>query len=275
MCVFQVQQEAKSPLVLKYEFVLNSSNVLLATTSTDIDAQNALKLIVEDQHQRGTYSTQRVRASTLEQSSDTLVLEHPGEAVEGSLVDPLFLGLLGLHLKTSADGIEGVGSIACSDGGGLGASELGQDTHDSEIVLVGVHLTERIVETEVDTTVRDDTSHGNSETVVETQDTTRTACGLLEAVGETVEVTLTLAYIGGQTGSGVVQRVHNAQGSCAGKTTRSHLNQEEHAELLLGIVAGEQLLDGILEGKVEGLCGEVTDDVCEVATPEGPESLLS
>jgi len=233
-----------------------------------------LELIVEDQHEGRSDCAQSVGTSTLEEGSDTLFLEHPGEAVGGALVDPLFLGLLRLHLKTSADGVEGVGGIAGRDGGGLGASELGKDTQNSEIVLVRVHLAEGVVESEVDSAVGDDTSHGNSEAVVETKNSARTPGGFDEAVPETLEVALALADVRGQTGTGVVKRVDDAERASTGKTSRGHLDQEEHAELLLGVVAREKLLDGVLEGEVEGLGREVTDDVGKVATPEGPESLL-
>jgi hypothetical protein len=37
---------------------------------------------------------------------------------------------------------------------------------------------------------------------------------------------------------------------------------------------GEHGLDSILEGKVEGLGGEITDNVCQVPTPESLDSLF-
>ena len=68
--------------------------------------------------------------------------------------------------------------ITSGNGGGLSDSELGGDTKSSEVVLVRVLLTERVIESEVDTTVGDDTSDGDTEAVVETQEATRTAGGL-------------------------------------------------------------------------------------------------
>ena len=47
--------------------------------------------------------------------------------------------------------------------------------------------------------------------------------------------------------------------------------------LLVGRILGdgESGLDGILEGEVEGLGGEVSDAVSQVTSPEGDESLVS
>lgn len=37
---------------------------------------------------------------------------------------------------------------------------------------------------------------------------------------------------------------------------------------------GANVQEPNLESKVEGLCGEVTDDICQVTPPEGSKSLL-
>jgi hypothetical protein len=44
--------------------------------------------------------------------------------------------------------------------------------------------------------------------------------------------------------------------------------------LSLGVVGAEDFLVDILEGEVEGLGGEVSDDVGSVTSPEGSEALL-
>jgi hypothetical protein len=45
--------------------------------------------------------------------------------------------------------------------------------------------------------------------------------------------------------------------------------------LSLGVEWAENLLVGILECEVESLSGEVSDDVGQVSSPEGKETLLS
>lgn len=59
-----------------------------------------------------------------------------------------------------------------------------------------------------------------------------------------------------------------------GRLTRGHVDGEELPEVGLGVGPGEHVLDGVLEGKVEGLRGEVPDDVGQVAAPEGSDALL-
>ena len=71
-------------------------------------------------------------------------------------------------------------------------------------------LTERVVDTEVETTVDNDTDDGRNETTVETSNTIR-GKGLLVDVDETVELTssstLCRLRVVGETGTGVIQRV--------------------------------------------------------------------
>ena len=50
---------------------------------------------------------------------------------------------------------------------------------------------------------------------------------------------------------------------------------KEFQEVLIGIYLGEEGLVEVLEGKVEGLGGEVPDDVGQVASPELLDSFLS
>lgn len=229
---------------------------------------------VQDEDEGGTDGTEGVGSGTLEEGGGTLLLHDLGEAVGGALVDPLGLGLLGLHLETTADGVEGVGGVAGGDGGGLGAGELGGGTEDAVLgLLVGVVAGEGVEEAEVDATVGDDTDDGDADTVVETADAGG-GDGLLEAVEEAVELGLAGSDVGGETGTGVVKGVDDAEGTGTGKTAGGHVDGEELGELGVLVGLGEEGLDGVLEGEVEGLGGEVTDDVGQVATPEGADALL-
>jgi hypothetical protein len=233
-----------------------------------------LHLTVQHQHKGGADGSQSVGAGTLEQSGGALLLEDLVEAVNSALVDPLVLGLLGLHLQTSADGVEGVRSIAGGDGGGLSDGELGSQTHKALVLSVRVDASQGVVHTEVHTAVRNDTSHRDTEAVVQTQDTGRALGSLHKAVSKAVERLLLATHIGSKSGTGIVQRVDNAQRTSTSKTTGSHVRQEEHEELGLGVVAGEHVLESVLEGEVERLGGEVTDHVGEVTSPEGAQTLL-
>jgi hypothetical protein len=75
-------------------------------------------------------------------------------------------------------------------------------------------------------------------------------------------------------GTGVVEGVHDGQGARAGEAARGHVHQEEEGEVLLGVGLGEEGFDGVLEGEVERLRGEVSQHVDEVSSPEGGKTLL-
>merc|ERR1719356_1365916 len=235
--------------------------------------EKELDLVVEDQHHGRADSAPGVGAGALEEGGDPLLLHDLAKAVDGTLVGPLGHGLLGLHLEPAPDGVEGVGGVAGGNGHGLGNGELGGDADDAAVVLVGVLGAGRVVEPEVHAAVRDDAHHGHAEAVVEGEGPALLD-GLGEAVAEAVEVALAGAHVRGQPGPGVVQGVHDAQGARAGEPTRGDVDGEELAKLLLGVRLREELLDRVLEGEVQGLRGEVAQDVGEVAAPEGAHALL-
>jgi hypothetical protein len=233
-----------------------------------------LDLTVQHKHDGRADGTKSVGSGTLEKGGSALLLDDLGKAIGSALVDPLVLGLLGLHLQASADGIERVGSITGSDGGDLGNGKLGGKAKEVLLLSERVDAGDGVEHTEVHTTVRDDAHNGHTETVVQTHHTGRTLGSLHQAISKAVEGLLGATNIGGKSGTGIVKRVDNAQGTSAGKTTGSHVGHEEPEELLLGVVSGEQVLEGILEGKVERLGREVADHVGEVTSPEGSHTLL-
>ena len=157
----------------------------------------------------------------------------------------------------------------------MGADEFGSGTDDVvAVLLVGVHSREGIKETEVNSTVGDDTNNGNTDTVVQSSHTSR-GDGLFDAVGKAVELLLSTSDIGGETCTSVVKGVNDGEGSGSSKTTRGHVDSEELGKLGVLVCLGEEGLNSVLEGEVEGLGGEITDDVGEVSTPEGANALLA
>jgi len=172
--------------------------------------------------------------------------------------------------------LENLGGEGGTEGGGLGTTELDGNTLDTVVLgeLWWDHANESIVDSEVSSTERNDTDHGNTETVVETHDSGWTGGGLLETVTEALEGTLAGTDIGGETGTGIVKWVDNGEGTGTGETTGGHVDGEERPEVLLWGVLWEHSLDGVLEGKVEGLGREIAQDVDEVATPESTDALL-
>ncbi len=186
----------------------------------------------------------------------------------------MVLGLLRLHLQAAADGVEGVGNVCSADSSELGARKLGGNAASGALLLPGVDGVEGVVHAKVCATEGHDTDDGYAKAVVEGEDTLGALGSLGEAVNEAVELLLARAYIGSKTGTSVIQRVDDAKGASACKTAGSNVDSKNLSELGILVVLGEESLDGVLEGKVECLGGEVPDDVHAVTSPECLEALL-
>ena len=120
----------------------------------------------------------------------------------------------------------------------------------------------------------DDTDDRDAETSVKTLGSVLGE-DLLEAVNETAEFALsTGADVSSETGSGEIERVDDGEGSGTGSTTGGAVTEEELDWLGLGVVWVEDGLVEVLEREVQGLRGEVPDDVGHVTSPEGTEALL-
>lgn len=89
--------------------------------------------------------------------------------------------------------------------------------------------TEGVVDTEVETTVHNDTNHRRNEATVETGNTIG-GKSLLVDIDETVKLagssTLRGLRIVGKTGTGIVKRVHEKQRGGTGSTTRGEVTRE-------------------------------------------------
>jgi hypothetical protein len=133
---------------------------------------------------------------------------------------------------------------------------------------------ERVVHAEVETTVDNDADDGRKETTVETSNTIGGE-GLLVDVDETVELTLadggalgSRLSVVGKTSTGVVERVDEEERSGTGSTTRGKVAGHPPGVAVPLLLPAEQGLEVVLEGEVEGLGREVTDDVGSVTTPD-------
>lgn len=225
-----------------------------------------LDLVVADKNHGTTSTAEDVGTSTLEECTHTLLSSDLGEAVNGAVVK-LLLGT-GLHHKATTHCVEGVGCDTRGGNDGLGNDEL-------EDKVGGLEDADgRVVETEISTTVNDDTSDRDTETLVEGEEATLLH-GLRDAVNETIELTVsTLANVSTKAGTGEVEGINDKEGGGAGKTAGSHVATEPGPELGLHVVLREDRLEEILEGEVEGLGREITYDVGQVATPESTNALL-
>ena len=139
-----------------------------------------------------------------------------------------------------------------------------------------MHTLGGVVDAKVGSPVDDDALDGHVEALVQTTDTVGLG-DLLQAVGQAVELASSagLSDISGQTGPGEIEGVHEAQGGGSGSSTGRQVTGEVPPELgALVDSVKEDLLVLVLEGEVQGLGGEVSDDVGKVTSPEGQESLL-
>ena len=159
-----------------------------------------------------------------------------------------------------------------------------------------IKLTEGVVDTEVETTVDNNTDNRGDEATVETRNTIGSE-GLLVDIDETVELAGSSALgrlrVVGKTGTRVVKRVHEEERRGTSSTTGGDVAREPHPVAIL-LLEAEERLEVVLccrplalcagitifgrlrtEGKVQRLRGEVPDDVGSVTSPEGENALVT
>jgi hypothetical protein len=234
--------------------------------------EGGLDLVVEDKNEGTTGTSDNVGQAALEEGGATLVMVDLLEAVHGTIVHLVLASLTGSHHESSSDGIKRVRNNTSRDGDALSETPHGEEVGGLDVFEK--HDLTGIEHTEVRGSVGNDTNDGDTETSVEALNTVL-AGGLLEAVNETVELSLaTGTDISGESGTGEIERVDDGEGGGTSSTTGGAVTDEEHTGLGLGVVRAESKLVEVLAGEVEGLGREIPDDVSEVASPEGTEALL-
>jgi hypothetical protein len=171
-------------------------------------------LIVDGQHTSTGDTTENVGTSTLEERPETFLGNDLATGIERGLV---LDGLTRSHHHTTTDSVQGVRSNTSTSSNSPAEKEGGQEVTlkrtDEQDRL------DRIVHTEVKTTVDDDTSDGRPETTVETGDTISSE-GLLVNIYQAVELTLTTSLgvlvVIGKTGTGVIEGVDEEKGGSTG-----------------------------------------------------------
>lgn len=251
-----------------------------------------LELVVDREHTSTGDTTEDVGTGTLEERLNTLL----GDDLLGGIERVLVLdGLTRRHHHPAADGVEGVRGDT-----GTGGDAPTEDERGEEVVLERAgedDRLDRVVHTEVQTTVDDDTGDGGHEATVETGNTVRGE-GLAVDVDEAVELALTalgrVLGVVGKTSTGVVERVDEEERSrtsglgvllaklqnLSGEaretyTTGGEVAGHPHAVAVLLLAEAEHLLELVAESEVQGLGREVTDDVGSVAAPEGHDTLIT
>jgi len=253
-------------LALHYKFIELEDYIRLVSlcTSSEFDVGSG------DDVEAGKYTStgntaEDVGAGTLHERHKALVLDDLLSAIDGAVV----LGATtGGHHHASSDGIDWVGHEAGHDG----YSPTKEEGDESAAAIANKDWLERIVKTKVHTTVDEDTDARDDEASVDTGNTVGGE-GLLVDIDETVVLSLTggRLVVVGQSGTGKVERVDDGERERTSKTTGCDVDGELLP--LWGILgAGEHSLDAILEGKVECLGWEVSEDVGQVTSPEGDDT---
>jgi len=246
-------------------------NLTRATRELLAEDKN-LELIVDGEDTSTGNTTEDVGTGTLEERLDTLLGDNLPEGIEGGLV---LDGLTRGHHHATADGIKRVRGDTGTGGDAPTESERGEE-------VVGESTGEedgldRVVHSEVKTTVDDDTSNGRTETTVETGNTIGSE-GLAVDIDESVELTLTtlLGRLGvvGKTGTGVVEGVDEEEGSGTSGTTGGKVTSHPLHVTITVLLVAEHGLELVAESEVEGLSREVTDDVGSVSTPQSHDALI-
>ncbi|DAZ95649.1 TPA: hypothetical protein N0F65_002278, partial [Lagenidium giganteum] len=230
-----------------------------------------LELVVHDEHKGTTRATDDVRASALEEGTAALVSQDLARAVEGRGVQDI--GTASLHHHATTHGVEWV-----RDDTGDGGDELSHQPllpHWSVLWVLEGNVTERIVATEESSTVHNDTADRHTEALVQALEAILLVDGGDAVAEASVHTRLALANISGKTGTSEVEWVHEEQRGGTGGTARSQVAEEEAPELVLLDTVQEELLVLVLEGEVQRLRWEVTDDVGQVATPERAHALVA
>jgi len=213
-------------------------------------------LAIEHEHQGSTSATQHVGAGTLEHGFHTLVLDDLVGTVDGTLVHALLDRELGLHLQTTTNSIEGIGDEARHDDRELSTHPLTGNATEPSLLVERIQALDGVVQAELGATVWDDTSHRDTETIVQREEALRALGSLRETVTEAVKGLLSGANIRSKTGTSVVKRVHEAEGHGASTATGSKVDNEELPEVGLGLYFGKAFLIASLEARLMAWVGK-------------------
>ena len=141
-------------------------------------------LVVHDKHNSGTGSSENVSERALEETLWAFVLHDLGEAVSHAVVHLLGLWLGGFVLESSLHSIKRISSDTGDRHSNLGDDKLGEDSDEGNVFLIWVEGLDGILETELGTSVNDDTNGGWTDSIVERSDTVELD-GLLQAIDDT------------------------------------------------------------------------------------------
>ena len=139
------------------------SHVFTNQVSEVTGLQEALDLVIQDEHHSSPSASEDVGKGSLEESTTTLLLGNLTPAIYRVFVDDVFAP--GLHHHSSPDGVERVRDDARNVG-----DDLGDDKVQKDVSLVGVHQSsDRIVSAEICRPIDNDALYRYAEATVQTE----------------------------------------------------------------------------------------------------------
>mmetsp|Transcript_31946 Transcript_31946/g.95963 ORF Transcript_31946/g.95963 Transcript_31946/m.95963 type:complete len:302 (+) Transcript_31946:30-935(+) len=229
-----------------------------------------LRLVVEDQHERGRDRADVVGHAASEEAARALgfhdVRDGRNRAVE---LDRLRARL---HHEPSPDRVDGVREDRGRDVDGHREREFEEDARVLAAVLEENHLP-RVVEAKVSGAVDDDADDGDGVAAVEAPDALL-GSNLPHDVGEAARELLDLAHVRREARVAELEGVDDRQTRRARRAARHEVAREPAREPGLFFVGHERLLVLLLAREVDGLRREVPRAVRQVAAPERPPPLV-
>lgn len=203
-----------------------------------------MQLVVACQDSCTCNTSEDIGSSTLEEGSDSLVDENFFGTIDRSAI---FFSLAGCHHHSSSDGVDRIRSETSADSDHPPESEV-----DEEVVVERFREdgSNRIVNTEVESSIDDDTNTRDNESSVEPSDSVSGECFLIH-VNEAVELLDTSLFgvlqVIGESSSGIIQGIDEQERDRAGSTSRSEISNEPNQIPVFVFVFIEESFEVVLE----------------------------
>merc|ERR1711957_313397 len=204
-----------NPFSLFFEINLKKKlhlDILLLYLTNSID-----NFVIHDQNQSSTSSTKNISQCSLEESTWSLLLEDLTKAITHTIVYLLFLRFGCFNLHTTLQGIQGICNNSRKRNGNLCNSEFGRKCDGRKIFLVRIERLQNILDTELCSTVNNNSNRRGTNTVVKRHES---ICfhSLLNTISHTIELLL-FPEVGSKNSSDVDKRVYKGVGSSSSKGT--------------------------------------------------------
>ena len=137
--------------------------------SSKIFLTQLLEIVIHDKHKRSTHTSHNIGKTSFEKSVSSFLNKDLLEAMHTTLVDSLLSS--DVHLHSPSDSIDGIRDNTGGGGDTVSNSELeDSELHTSHVQFIDNVGVSDIVESEVATTVDENTGNGNTEPVINTLD---------------------------------------------------------------------------------------------------------